>query len=263
MKYSIGICTQPDRAITVAKLGADHIEPAFGLMADLDEPKFRAGLSCLRDSGLRADAMNGMLPRSSILYGSDAELAPTLEMVRRGMERAEEIGCHTVVFGSGGARNIPEGYTTAQAQQRLAAVLEQLCSIAKPHGIRIAIEPLRTSETNFIHTVPEALALASLLPQCDNLGINPDFYHMLEENDPFTVFSAIAPRLYHVHICAPDRHYPRYTRPEGDMDSYRDFFRALNTADYQGSVSIEGITDNMEAELSDALTIIRAARDSI
>ncbi len=263
MKYSIGVCAQLERSIAVAKAGADHIEPGFALVAGLDEAKFRLGLSCLRDSGLRADAMNSMLPPTAKLYGSEDELAPTLEMVRHGMERAEAIGCRNIVFGSGTARHIPEGITKTEAQQRIASVLDKFCDIARPHGIRIAIEPLRAFETNFIHTVADAAEIIALLPHCDNLGVNPDIYHMLEENDPFATFSHHAAHLFHVHICAPDRYYPGFNRPESDNDIYRDFFRALDAADYQGSVSIEGIANNIETDLPGALALLRAARDSI
>ena len=263
MKYSIGVCTQLERAITAAKMGADHIEPGFALIAELDEAKFRLGRSCLQDSGLRADAMNSMLPGTAVLYGSEEALAPTLELVRRGMERAEALGCGCVVFGSGTARHIPEGITKPEAQQRLAAVLEKFCDIARPHGVRIAIEPLRAFETNFIHTAADAAEIIALLPHCDNLGINPDIYHMVESNEPFAALTEYATHLYHAHICTPDRHYPRYDRPESDNELYRDFFRALCAADYQGSISIEGIATSMEAELPDALAILRAARDGI
>ncbi|MBQ7338533.1 MAG: sugar phosphate isomerase/epimerase [Clostridia bacterium] len=263
MKYSIGVCAQLDRATSVAKIGADHIEPGFALTAGLEEEKFRLGLSCLKDSGLTADSMNSMLPGTAVLYGSEQDSEHVLELVRRGMDRAAQIGCKNVVFGSGTARNIPEGMEKSQAQNRLTALLERFCDIARPYGIRIAIEPLRAFETNYIHLVSEANEIAALLPHCENLGVNPDIYHMLEGNEPFDTMGKIGDRLFHVHICAPDRHYPRHDRPESDVDIYRDFFRALNAANYQGTVSIEGITSDMIVDLPTALTIIRAARDSI
>ncbi len=263
MKYPIGICTQLDRATEAARLGADHIEPGFALTAGLDETKFRLGVSCLRDSGLSVDAMNSMLPGTAVLYGSEADTETVLELVRRGMERAAIIGCRNVVFGSGTARNIPDGIERAEAQHRLTALLQHFCDIARPYNIRIAIEPLRAAETNYIHLASEANDIAALLPHCDNLGVNPDIYHMLEGNEPFDVFERLGRRLFHVHICAPDRHYPSHARPAEDLALYRDFFRALRAANYEGTVSIEGIAKDMAAELPEALAIIRDARDSI
>jgi sugar phosphate isomerase/epimerase len=262
MKYRIGICSSLDRAPLLARIGADHIEPAFGVIAGMEEAAYQTGVAALRDSGLRADSMNSMLPGTTVLYGDGAPTEQLLDFVRRGMSRAAELGCSTVVFGSGTARRIPEGMSKAGAQQHLAILLDRFCSIARPYDIRIAIEPLRASETNFIHTSTDAAEIAALLPHCDNLGINPDIYHMLESSEPFDTLSAFRDKLYHVHMCAPDRHFPRADRPAADIEIYTAFFRALNAAGYSGTISIEGITQNLAAEGEDALRIIRAARDA-
>ena len=259
MKYSIGVCTSLDRAMIAAGLGAEHIEPAFWPTASLDEQSFAAGVDTLHSSGLFVDAMNGMLPPSAVLYGTQEEIAPTLDLVRRGMERAAAVGCKTVVFGSGGARNIPDGMELSEAKRRIADMADRFCQIALPHGIRIAIEPLRAQETNFIHTLSDAAEISAMLPNCANLGVNPDIYHMLEGGEPFDELSKLGNRLLHVHICAPDRHYPRHDRPEEDHAIYRDFFRALHTAGYRGTLSIEGIVKDMQAELPTALDILRQA----
>ena len=174
MNYPIGVCTSLDRATLAARLGADHIEPSFGSVCTLDEASFLAGVRELRDSGLYVDAMNGMLPSTTVLYGSPEQTQQTLDFVRRGMERAATVGCKTVVFGSGKARNIPQGMELEAAKQRIAAMAEQFCEIARPFGIRIAMEPLRAYETNFIHTVADALEITALCPGCHDLGINPD-----------------------------------------------------------------------------------------
>ncbi len=263
MKYSIGVCTSLDRAELAAKLGAKHIEPAFWPTANLDEKAFRDGVETLHRSGLTVDAMNGMLPGNAVLYGSEADIAPTLDLVRRGMERAAAIGCKTVVFGSGTARNIPEGMTIEQAKQQISAMAARFCEIARPYGIRIAIEPLRAFETNFIHTVADAAEIAALCPDCPDLGINPDIYHMLEGGESFDELIKFSDKLYHAHICAPDRHYPRDERPAEDNAIYRDFFRALGAAGYTGTLSIEGIAKDMTTAFPEALAILDRAQDLV
>ena len=259
MTYSLGVCTQLDHAITAAKAGAQHIEPAFALTANLEEQAFRHGLDTLRESGLFVDAMNSMLPGDTVLYGSEEQLASALELVRRGMERAAMIGCKIVVLGSGTARRIPDSMERAAAVRRFADVTGRFCEIARPYGIRIAIEPLRAAETNFIHTVADAAEVAALLPDCDNLGITPDIYHMLEGAESFDALRESEKRIFHTHICAPDRHYPSPDHPAENNALYRDFFRALNAANYQGTISIEGIAKDMTTELPIALDILRTA----
>ena len=263
MKYSIGVCTSLDRATLAAGLGAAHIEPHFWQTATMEDDAFRAGMQCLRDSGLFVDAMNGMLPATAALYGSESDIAPTLDLVRRGMERAAAIGCQTVVFGSGKARNIPEGMERDAAAEQIATMATRFCEIARPYGIRIALEPLRSSETNFIHTLADAADILARCPYMPDLGFNPDIYHMLEGGEPFDELGKHADKLFHVHICAPDRHYPRHERPAEDQIIYRDFFRALRTAGYTGTLSIEGIVKDMSAELGEALAILHTAQELV
>lgn len=259
MNYSLGVCTSLNNAPLAAELGAEHIEPPFWGTANLDPQAFDDGLRALHESGLHVDAMNSMLPGNAVLYGTDAETEQTLDIVRRGMERAAAVGCQTVVLGSGTARKIPDGMTEEEAIHRFSAMAARFCEIAQPYGIRIAVEPLRAHETNFIHTVSDALRILAAAPHRTDLGVNPDIYHMLEGGEPFDALRLPADRLFHVHICAPDRHYPSLARPAEDNDLYRAFFRALNAADYRGTLSIEGIVTDMRAELPEALSILRAA----
>jgi sugar phosphate isomerase/epimerase len=261
MKYSIGVCTSLDRATLAAQLGAEHIEPGFWPTAAMDEPTFRAALANLKDSGLPVDAMNSMLPGTAVLYGTEQDISPTLELVARGMERAAAVGCKTVVFGSGTARCIPEGMAITHAKQHIAALAGRFCEIARPYGIRIAIEPLRAHETNFIHTLSDATEIVALAPRDTDLGVNPDIYHMLEGGESFGELSRLGDKLFHAHICAPDRHYPRQERPDTDNAIYRDFFRALRAAGYTGTLSIEGIVKDMAVELPEALAILHAAQE--
>ena len=261
MKYSIGVCTSLDRAILAAKAGAEHIEPGFAATANLDEQTFRTGLSILHDSGLYVDAMNSMLPGTAVLYGDASALEPSLELVRRGMERAAEIGCKTVVLGSGTARNIPDGMTREQAMQQFSTVVTRFCEIAGPYGIRIAIEPLRAFETNFIHAVADAAEIIALCPDSIALGINPDIYHMLEGGEVFDELRRFSDKLFHAHICAPDRHYPSPERPAEDIILYRDFFRALRAANYTGTLSIEGIARDMTTSLPESLAVLDRAQE--
>ena len=259
VSYRIGICSQLDHAPLLAQAGADHIEPAFGVVAAMESEAYARGVDALKRSGLCVDSMNSMLPGTTALYGTMDQTDELMDFVRRGMDRAAELGCRNVIFGSGTARRIPPGHRLRVAQLRIATLLDRFCNIARPYGIRIAIEPLRAQETNFIHTLDDAAQIIALLPHCNNLGITADIYHMLEGNENFSALGAVGDKLFHVHVCAPDRHFPRPQRPVEDGDIYRSFFCALNAAGYDGTVSIEAIAQNLSEECAPALHIIREA----
>ncbi len=51
------------------------------------------------------------------------------------------MGIGIIVFGSGGARRIPEGFDRQRAHGQLVAFCRMVGPIAREHGVIIAVEP--------------------------------------------------------------------------------------------------------------------------
>lgn len=256
MGFRLSVCAPMEQAPAILRAGGAFVEPAFLQIAGMTPEVFRERKAILQAAGLKAEAMNSMLPGDSVLYGGPADTKKLLDFTARGMERAAELGGDVVVFGSGTARRIPDGMTREQAEERITQLLGQFCEIAAPYGMRIAVEPLRATETNFIHTLIDALAIIRRLPECRNLGVNADLFHMLEGNETFSDCSLVGDKLFHVHVCTPERTYPRPGNAAHD-ETYRAFAEALRNADYHGTVSVEGITHDLAGEMPPALRHLR------
>lgn len=262
MKFRISSCAPLEAAPIVAENGGMYVEPGFAVVTMMTPEQYREKSAILRSTGLRALAMNSMLPGNFKLYGDANDDAAVCDFVKAGMDRAEELGCEVVVMGSGTARNIPEGLTRAQASERLAALLGKFCEIAAPHHIKIAVEPLRAEETNFIHTVSDAAELIRYLPECRNLGINPDLYHMLCGNEPLSDLVRYRDHVFHAHMCRPDRYMPVEHNEEEDA-IYESFMRTLDEAGYHAEISIEGISKSLADDLPRALPLLRSIAERI
>jgi len=271
----IGICTGWERASLVASLGYDYIELSLSATAAMEDVAFEEARAALADSPVRAEAFNSMMPPSLRLIGPDVDLVPVREYLTRAIPRAAALGAQVIVFGSGGARRVPERWAMDSAWAQLTDFLRLCLPILEEHCISLAIEPLSRSESNIIHTVREAAALAAAVsypyegelrfsssnPRVeqvnDTIGALGDTYHMAANGDPFESFVAVSRYLKHVHTAESlTRAYPRL----GDGTDYTGLFAALADARYEKRVSVEGKTDDFEVDAPAALEALKDAR---
>jgi len=105
---------------------------------------------------------------------------------------------------------------------------------ARPHNIRLAIEPINRYETDLINTVADACEVLDQVG-ADNLGILFDTFHAnIEEPNLETSLRACGSRLFHVHVADSNRWY----LGAGHTDFAR-VIATLRAMNYAGWVSAE------------------------
>ena len=122
-------------------------------------------------------------------------------------ERASELNGEIIVFGSGGARHVPDGFSRKRAHDQILEFLETAANYAREHGLVIAIEPLNRSETNVINSIAEAVQFADELRRPE-VQVLVDFYHQMLEGEGFDEIVHAGERIAHVHVADTDRLYP-------------------------------------------------------
>jgi D-psicose/D-tagatose/L-ribulose 3-epimerase len=124
---------------------------------------------------------------------------------------------------------------------------------AAQHGITAVIEPLNPRETDIVHTVAEGLLLAERVGHpC--VKLLADFYHMRLISEDMGNIVRAGTMLRHAHIANPDgRRFPRHR----DEDRYDDFFAALKAIGYQGMLSVEAMSGDLESEAPGSLALFR------
>ena len=109
--------------------------------------------------------------------------------------------------------------------------LREICAHAKERGIKIVMEPLNSYEgfPGVLTTLYEALHYIEDLG-LDNLGIQPDVFHMnLEEGSIPDAVRAAAPYIWHFHLNETNH----YSHGMGHAD-YKGIFRILKGIHYDG-----------------------------
>lgn len=231
----LGICTSLEGLADAAAAGFDFAEMTVSSLAlDKGEADFAAIRQGLRSGPLPVEAFNCFLPGSLKVTGP----AVDLEAVRRHMEaalrRAAEAGAAVMVFGSGGARTLPEGFPVDRGWSQLAEAARLAAGIADQYQVTVVMEPLLKRACNFFNRVEQGAAFVDRVGQ-PRLRLLADMFHMHAEQEPFAAIASAGKRLAHIHLATPS--IPGTA--EGVAYDFQGFFSALRQAGYDGRVSVE------------------------
>jgi D-psicose/D-tagatose/L-ribulose 3-epimerase len=234
--------------------GYDFVELRVAPLAALSPADFGAVARIVERSPIKAPSFNIFLPGSLSLTGPNVQTAAVRDYLEQVLPRVQALGGRLIVFGSGGARRVPDGFPVDRARRQLDEFLTMCEELAGKRNILIAIEPLNRKETNIINTVAEGFEIA------DRLGLGhvrllADCYHMYLEKESYDVFRKVAKQLAHVHIADGDRTYPGHS-DKGGVD-FAALFRALKDIGYDGLVSTEAKSEDFAGESRASRAFVR------
>ena len=256
----LGVCAKPEAAGLLAGLGFEYIEVGLAWLAGLTEEDYQKELATVKAAPIGAEAANGMLPGTLKVTGPEVSEQAVRDYLEVAFRRAAEMGIKVVVFGSGAARGVPEGWPFDEAFRQIARYLTIADEYGEKYGIDIAIEPLRRAECNIMNLVSEGAMMSALvnLPRVGTLG---DTYHMVCGHEPYSVFAKAGRLLKHVHISHTiGIDQGRIWPAPDDGEDYAEVFKALKDAGYEGRVSIEAGFKDMAADGEKAFAALDAAR---
>lgn len=248
----LGLCAPVDKAQEAREAGFDYLEcPLVSLPADEDDAAFAPVRERYMSAGLPVRAFNLFLPSTHKVTGPEVDWHGLQRYTERALKRAAEVGASRAVFGSGGARNVPEGFPPDEALEQLVRFLRYAGDVAAEAGIVIAIEPLRRQETNLINTVADGVKLAERVER-SAVRVLADFYHMAEEQEPLKHLVDYRDWLEHVHVADTGRH-----APGTGSYPYQQFAALLSQAEYRGRVSVECRWRDFAAEAPASVQFLR------
>jgi sugar phosphate isomerase/epimerase len=248
----IGCCCNIEDASIAYAAGFDFIEcKVTSLLPEESGDAVSTILAQHKAAPVLVAAFNVFLPGAMKIVGPTVDAARIGRYVDNALARVQEIGSEIIVFGSGVARAIPDGFPAEEARKQIIAFLHRVADAAEGTGITVVIEPLNRKESNVIHTVAEGAALAEAVSRFD-IQVLADFYHMDEEQEPLAHILDYQRWVKHIHVADTGRrapglgHYP-----------YAEFADILRQSGYEGMVSIECRWENFQAEAAPALEFLR------
>ena len=248
----IGLCTGLENLELVRRLGFDYIECAVSGIAALSDDDYQKALAAVKASPIKVERANVLFPGTIKLFGPDKDQKLIDEYLEKAFTRIAAMGAKAVVFGSGKARAIPMDVSFGRGYRELVAATRHIGDIAGKHGLCVAIEPLNRDESNCVNSVKEG-AMLEADADSPHVGLLADLYHMLKENEKMENILAVK-ALKHTHIALLEgRGFPVRAAEEAKA-----FFDALRKIGYDGTMSIEGRTENLEKDAALGLEVLRS-----
>ena len=246
-----GLCADIRNVLEVQDAGYDFIDGKLNQIALWSNEDFDQALALFSKARIKMERCALLFPKNMIVIGEQYDEKAMREYLEVAFTRMNALGCDLVVFGSGKSRFVPGGMRWRNAYTQLVEVTKLVGKIAATYGIRVAIEPLNRAETNLINSLAEGAALEADV-NMPNVGLIADSYHMWQEGEDMGRILTCAPFM-HTHIAMKGtRSYPTQA-----TDEVRQFFSLLKEAGYDGTMSIEGKSDDWKADSVKALEVMR------
>jgi sugar phosphate isomerase/epimerase len=263
-------CSAVENVAIMRDLGYDFwewsVRAAFN--PDMDDAWWQTQKDEIAKRPLPLRSCNNFIPGNFRLTGPDADHGPALDYAEKALRRADEIGVKTLVFGSGGARNVP-GDFSGKSWPDLEMGLRQYADFCRTLAgrvsdlktVQVVIEPLRPNVSNIVTYVFQGLAICREVAS-PRLAQLADIYHMMMGGDePRSIVDAGA-LLRHVHIADyQTRIFPGADRRE--TWRFKPFFAALKAVGYTGGVSCECSWGDAKDFAKNAKTAIETMKELV
>jgi len=254
-RVRVGYCTGVKNLEAAKAAGFDYVELSSTEIAGLSDTDFDAAVARIKELGIATPAANLFVPASIKLTGPETSPEAQMAHVRKVLSRLSKVGVEVIVFGSGGARRVPDGFAKEDAFKQLVDFGRRAATEAKPYNITILIEPLRKQETNIINSAAEGLELVKAIDH-PNFQLMIDFYHLASEQEDPSIVLRAKDHIRHLHTANPQgRVFPL----KWEEYDYAPFFANLRVIGYDKRISVEASTQNFATEAPQSIALLRRA----
>ena len=257
MKFGICVGTDIEKMKYIKALGYDYAESHCQEIARKDKEY----LDAMKATGLPVVAANCFIGMRVV--GEEKDETKIKEYLEALFENASYLGLKYLVFGSSGARRIPEGMSLEEGRNQIVDFLKNLVlPLAEKYNLPVAIEPLRPEECNAINTITEGVEIAGRVDS-PYIKVLADVAHMYVQNEAIESLFDFKGWIVHAHTSnpAPDpslnrkRIYPK----NGDEFSQKSFVNALKSIGVE-YCSIEADVIDFESDAKNAYEVFKGLR---
>lgn len=254
MKFGVCVGTDIEKMKYIKALGYDYAESHCQEIAKKDKEY----LDAMKATGLPVVAANCFIGMR--IVGEEKDEAKIKEYLETLFKNASYLGLKYLVFGSSGARRIPEGMSLEDGREEIVYFLKNLVvPVAEKYNLPVAIEPLRPEECNAINTIADGVEIAKRVDS-PFVKVLADVAHMFVQNEAVESLLEYNGWIVHAHTSNPDpdpsfnkkRIYPQ----NGDKFSQASFVDALKAVGVE-YCSIEADVIDFESDAKEAYEVLK------
>ena len=254
-KVRIGYCGPLKDIDAVKAAGFDYMEVRTSEVAALSDADYEKLALRLKELALPVPAAYWFVPAEVKVTGPNVDKARQKDYLQRALDRTSRLGVRLIVFGSSGARQVPEGFDKKEAFAQLVDFGKRAGAAARSRNITIAIEPQRREESNIVNNVGEALAWVEAVND-PNVQLMIDYYHFSVEKEDPAIIPKVKAHLRHLHMANPNQRVMPMDWGEYD---YAPFFAALRGIGYDRLIGLEASTKDLKADGPKSVALLRRA----
>ena len=206
----------------------------ISLISEQDLADYRTAAS---DHGLEIVGLHWLLAKTEgyhLTSPDDSVRVATIDYARQLADLCAALGGKIMVWGSPQQRSLEDGWDYGECVERAVEILQPAAEHCGDLGITIAMEPLASTETNFLNTAEETAALLDIVDH-PNLQLHLDVKAMSSEKKGLgDLVRDNASRIAHYHANDPNLLGPGM----GEVD-HAPAALALHEIAYQGWISVE------------------------
>jgi len=248
-----GFCCPADieKIKKVKEAGYDYAEVAVVFFVDFPDDEFEQFAKDFKAIWGSSYSHAGLFPASVPAAGPNMNKEKTTEYLEKALGRVHTLGGKYVVFGSGGARKVPEDFPMDKAMEQLVWTAREAGRVAEKYGITIVMEHLRKQECNTLNTITEMYDFVKKVNH-PAVKLLADYYHMVQEGEDMDLLPKFADEIRHMHFAEPVN---RTTPNLNDEFDYKTLFAVLDEIGYTGGLSIEARVQDFDTEVKEGIKV--------
>jgi sugar phosphate isomerase/epimerase len=255
----MGICTPVANSGIVKAAGWDFVEENVQgfLCAHTKAADQWQGADQASGAALPVPAANSMVPGDHKIVGPNVDSAKLAKYMAIVLSRAQRVGMKTIVFGSGVARMVPEGFDKKVATDQIVTFLKSIAQPAADRGVTIVVEHLNKTETNILNSLLEC---AEVVRRVNHPAVSQlfDTWHYWMDKLDVSELKEVAKGIRHVHLAESAARVAPGLSGEKQWD-YVPLFSILKGAGYDGMISVEALNFDVGKDAKRVGETVRAA----
>ncbi len=252
----LGICAGYEKAEFIKHCGFDYFEYNLVSVQSLSEDEMKEARATVEKLDFYSEVMGIMLPTHLKIVGNNLRMDLVMKYLTLALDRAKQLGCKKIVFGSSHSRNMPKDFSNRTlAYKQIAMFLSEAAEMLDKREMSLVIEPCPIHENNILTLIPEAYYIMRTVNK-PNVKIMADTYTMQFAYERLNEIEVYADSIDHLHFSASNRTIPC----SWDNNDYNEFFTLLKRISYNKTLSIEAFhNDDFKHRTKDAYQLISHA----
>ena len=233
-----GCCATVEKYTQIANDGYDYMEALGWQIFEIDPFDFKDFVALTKRTGLPVKRVSSYCAASPAIVGDRFDPAYVKAYARALCIRADMLGVEYLGIGSPKARQLPDGYDKAKADDQCREFLRITAREAEYYGMGILLEAVHPGYCNYLNGTAECYAMVKELA-IPNLHMVLDLYNMKRSGESWDDIGKYMDEIRHVHISTDLGGTSRGLYSASDEAEVIKTLAAIKKAGWDGTVSIE------------------------